>query len=532
MAKNRDWRFVEPKLKPKEPSEKKGCVLYARKSTAQQEGTESQLQRLRREASNLGLKVIDVVVADAEHGDALDRPSLEKLMQICEAKEDQIGKVLVTGFKRASRNSYTFAKLVKDLKEKSISILSIDMNQSTDNPVGLMLASKEVINGEFEISEYRYKALGSKLRCREKKAPTFRAPLGYLNAKLNMKTPTFTYDPDTFPIIQESFTRVSNRESISSVMDYAFLAGLRSRKGGRLSRQSFHAILRNPHYAALLTPGPEGGQRIRGNWEPLVSEDVFDRVQQILDGHVVPEGTPRQKANPCFPLARVVKCPVCGSKVSGYTMKRHRYYRCQKSSQHLHERAENIEMEFEGIIGRIELAEDARSTMEMERSKRMQAQIDEIRCREQRERQLLRSIDNMKEAIRSGRHEVNTILDIIEDDYQAIELNRGRLTFLRGCLLDTDEVLDEGMRLVESPCVAWNEASPEMRLKLAPALFPGGLTYSRQKGFLYPELELAPIFRMVSDVEDGSSGNLQAEPENQAQSSTAGFRQGIRLKRA
>jgi hypothetical protein len=47
---------------------------------------------------------------------------------------------------------------------------------------------------------------------------------------------------------------------------------------------------------------PEYGVRgKRGDFEPLISEDLFYRVQAILSGRV-PSTAPRQRAHPDFPL--------------------------------------------------------------------------------------------------------------------------------------------------------------------------------------------------------------------------------------
>jgi hypothetical protein len=47
---------------------------------------------------------------------------------------------------------------------------------------------------------------------------------------------------------------------------------------------------------------PEIGVRAkRGDFEPLISEDLFYRVQAVLAGRV-PNTTPQQRAHPDFPL--------------------------------------------------------------------------------------------------------------------------------------------------------------------------------------------------------------------------------------
>ena len=49
----------------------------------------------------------------------------------------------------------------------------------------------------------------------------------------------------------------------------------------------------------------------RGDFEPLISEDLFYRVQGVLSGRV-PSTTPQQRAHPDFQLRAFVRCAFCG----------------------------------------------------------------------------------------------------------------------------------------------------------------------------------------------------------------------------
>jgi hypothetical protein len=56
---------------------------------------------------------------------------------------------------------------------------------------------------------------------------------------------------------------------------------------------------------------PEYGVRAkRGDFEPLISEDLFYRVQSVLSGRV-PTMTSQQRAHPDFPHRAFVRCESC-----------------------------------------------------------------------------------------------------------------------------------------------------------------------------------------------------------------------------
>ena len=54
----------------------------------------------------------------------------------------------------------------------------------------------------------------------------------------------------------------------------------------------------------------------RGDFEPLISEDLFYRVQAVLSGRL-PSTTPKQRAHPDFPLRAFVRCESCGRGLTG-----------------------------------------------------------------------------------------------------------------------------------------------------------------------------------------------------------------------
>ena len=69
---------------------------------------------------------------------------------------------------------------------------------------------------------------------------------------------------------------------------------------GRVPSQTFDAMLRNRAYTAHIEV-PDFGISTRGDFEPLVSEKIFFRVESILDGRFEITG-PRERNDPDFPL--------------------------------------------------------------------------------------------------------------------------------------------------------------------------------------------------------------------------------------
>jgi hypothetical protein len=88
--------------------------------------------------------------------------------------------------------------------------------------------------------------------------------------------------------------------------------GLTNRRGKPLTSQAIGVLLRNRLYAGIVDV-PEYGVRAKRDFELLISEELFYRVQAILSGRV-PSTAPRKRAHPDFPLRGVVRCKSCGAR--------------------------------------------------------------------------------------------------------------------------------------------------------------------------------------------------------------------------
>jgi hypothetical protein len=90
------------------------------------------------------------------------------------------------------------------------------------------------------------------------------------------------------------------------VLEQARTWGLTNRRGRPLTSQAIGVLLRNRLYAGIVDVPEYGVRARRGDFEPLISEDLFHRVQAVLSGRV-PSATPQQRAHPDVPLRAFVR---------------------------------------------------------------------------------------------------------------------------------------------------------------------------------------------------------------------------------
>ena len=101
------------------------------------------------------------------------------------------------------------------------------------------------------------------------------------------------------------------------------------KRGLKITKQRISAVWRNPFYCGILISSLlKDGNAIKGNWEPLISENDFWKLQDILN--VRASGYQHKKVADYKPLNRLVKCNDCGTYLVGYLVKKKNlgYYKC------------------------------------------------------------------------------------------------------------------------------------------------------------------------------------------------------------
>ena len=146
-------------------------------------------------------------------------------------------------------------------------------------------------------------------------------------------------DEEKAPLVREMFELyATGNYSIKKLVRVIYEEGLRTRRGNKLCKSRLGELLSDPFYYGGIRWNNEIYQ---GKQEPLISKELFDRVQDILRRKT----TPKYKKH--FPLFRgLIKCEECGGLITWEIQKRHWYGHCnhyRNCSQKTWIRQEKIE---------------------------------------------------------------------------------------------------------------------------------------------------------------------------------------------
>ena len=162
-----------------------------------------------------------------------------------------------------------------------------------------------------------------------------RSPLGYRNLQRADGKRIIEQDPDLAPLVRRVFEWYSTGEySLKTLTKKAKDEGLSFRKSGQpLPRTTIHQMIQNPLYIGEFE---WDGVRYQGIHEPIVSRELFDRVQELLHGRAT---NCRRIQKRDFAFSGLVSCALCADEgesrllIGSLIKKRYTYYHCERCKQ-------------------------------------------------------------------------------------------------------------------------------------------------------------------------------------------------------
>ena len=371
--------------------------LYARKSTDVEDkqvmSIDAQLHELREFADREHLTLVAELI-EKQSAKTPGRPIFNAMLERIEAGEDQ--GILAWHPDRLARNSVDGGYIIHLLDTGKISSLKFPTLRFEPDPQG-----KFMLNIMFGQSKYYVDSLSENVKrgIREKvRRGEFphKAPIGYLN---DYRTKTIIVDKERAPIVIEAIERyATGTETIDSIRSFLKSQGVKSSSGKSVCRTFVSRLLSNPiYYGHFLY----NGEAHEGKHAAIISKNLFDKVQAVLDGRwrfSTAVKAPQRKA-----FSGLLRCGSCGMSVTAEVQKGHTYYRCTKKSR-LQKcaqpfiREEALDAEISALLKPFELRADwadqmlelvkkekkqsAQSAFQLAAEK--QAQIDEVNLRLQR----------------------------------------------------------------------------------------------------------------------------------------------------
>lgn len=361
---------------------------YIRVSTIRQgqHGTslEEQREAIRQYAARWNLHIIEEF-EEKETAAKLGRPIFNQMLKAL--KQGKADGVIIHKIDRSARNLKDWANL-GELIDHGIEVHfaneSLDLHSrggrlSAD--IQAVVASDYIRNLREETRKGFYGRLKQGLYPRP-------APVGYLDCG---KGQPKAIDPVQAPLVKKTFDLYSTGKwGLDALVEKMYDLGLRNRKGKKVTRNGISKMLHNPFYLGVIKIQTQD-EIYAGQHRPIISRDVFDRVQAVLEGKNIKGNAHHQML-----FRRMLECAGCRTKLIGELQKGHIYYRCHtKTCSQKSIREDAVEaailpllkqlrfnrVESEAIRRNLKLQYQSIEELREARSKSLHMQLDQIQNR-------------------------------------------------------------------------------------------------------------------------------------------------------
>jgi site-specific DNA recombinase len=498
-----------------ETKQVKGAALYIRVSTDEQaeEGLSLGIQekQCRDYCARNGLPLSEnaIFIDPGESARSAKRPEFQRMLTFCRTHRGSIGFVVVSQLSRFARNNKDQANAICELRSYGIDVRSVSEPNVDDTPAGRLAAN---LLGAF--NQYFSDDLSDRMQKRmrtsvEEGRFPWPAPIGYRNVKMRNGA-NIVPDPERAPLIREAFElSATGLYKKAEVLRIVTEKGLRTtHKNKCLSPQTFVELLKKPVYCGWVCPPSLPGLRVKGLHEPIVSEDLFNRVQDLLCGRKQLVAG-RRRHNPKLPLKWFVKCAHCGTPLTGAfctgknKSKKYARYWCRNGNcgaVKLSKAA--LEQQFLALLRRLQPEPTAVASFPRVAAKVWAEKQGDIEANAKRFAARLNDAQRLKsELLRARlRHELSQA-DFeranaeFDDDIAAAE---GQLALLETGKATLNDFIAFAELLLADIAGTWEKASGDQRQRVQNLLFLDGLQYHQESGFL--NTSKPSLFRVLEEI--------------------------------
>ena len=304
-----------------ENAELKTAAAYIRVSTDNQTelSPDSQIKTIRQFAKQHGYIVPKEYIYrdDGISGRRADkRPEFIKMIATAKEKPTPFSAILLWKFSRFARNQEESIFYKAQLRRNGIEVISIS-EPVIDGPFGSLI--ERII--EWTDEYYSIRLSGEVKRGMTEKVERGQAvsipSFGY-----SIENKKYIINPETAPIVRQIYADYLNGVPTKQIALRLNKLGIKTTRGNVWENRTVEYILQNPVYIGKIRWNPKRRTRrnysdedimiVNGEHEPIISEDVFNKVQDRII-MIKKQYKPYERSIPSeYMLHSLVKCSDCG----------------------------------------------------------------------------------------------------------------------------------------------------------------------------------------------------------------------------
>ena len=493
------------------------AAIWTRVSSADQYKTncsiETQLEGCRNYCNRNNIRIKHEFGGENESAKEAGDLFMEMIGEVL--NDPEYNTIIVYDFDRFSRNSDDGIYYKTKVKKSGINVISVNQPIDANNILASQLENFLIILADIDNAMRRHKCYNGMVSCINRGEWFSRPPIGYDTKKVD-KHHIITVN-EKGKILKRAFEWMANDPSITQFEVQRRLKA----QGLDIPKQTLSACLHNSFYCGRLehqylntdTPNIQydrrGNAYIVGVQEPLISEELFEKVQDILEGN---HGHYEQATEtPKFPLKKHLYCAKDHKLLTGYTQKGKDYYKCGVKGCKTNVSAAIIHDQFKNILNRYNIPNEISAIF---------AKVLERKFQE-KEGADLEAAKNIKKKLETLKTKLKTVnrryaLEEIEKDVyddvkkdllMEINTTENELKQSEAKLSNLNKYVSNSIAIASKLGSYWSKMDFKLCQKIQKLAFPNGVYWDGEKKTLRTEGEnsfLSEIARLQTITNDES----------------------------
>ena len=318
--------------------------IYIRLSSKSQEdgmSKETQENECQKYCEANGITVRNVYYENKSAMTPYDRPVFYKMIANQQSK-DRADVIISFCINRLTRNQYDFYPIEVLVDKFDTKIIFVKENMTISKPFKShekFLTSILIASAEFEVkhmNEIRKKGLMERAKTGIRPS---RVPFGY-----RMRNKRIVIIPKEAEIVRKVYELYSTNEySLNTLSEKLFELGYeyKLQKSKKIQKATLSRILKNKFYTGYFD-FPDIETPIKGKYKPIVSQELFDKVQKVLK-----TSANEKQQKHCFLYSNLLRLQETGRIMTGEIKKgRYIYYTAFDNNKIRHSVNETVVTDF------------------------------------------------------------------------------------------------------------------------------------------------------------------------------------------
>ena len=523
MKKNKDTREPKNHLQSFAAKSKKKkivignkAVIYNRCSTEKQDSLAWQDKVCQNLCNQKGLTLVRSF-GEKESATTDDREQFQEMLKFC--IKEGINHIVIYSYDRFSRTGDL--SVLKDLRNRGIKVHAATQSVDDQTPSGRFSQSLYLMFAEMENEQRREKILeGMKDKLHKGEwiaTPTIGYDKRYTTGKKQHEhDKKQCYINDEGLLLRQAFhwkdkEKITNLEIIERLKKMGLVL-----TPSRLTR-----IFRNPFYCGYITHSLlEEGEMILGKHEPLVSKELFLRVNGIVEAN--PHGWNMVRENEDMPLKASVRCSKCDRPLTAYYKKSiYIYYKCPNISCRVHIQNHKLHKVFAAELGKYTFKPEFAPTLRtaLEATYWTLHKHDTSRAKPMKEEltKLKNELEAMELNLAIGKLSLELYDKHSTSHHRKIKQIEDELEKLIGDSSNFSNYLELALENASNTLKMWHLLDYKGKVRLQNLVYPEGLVFDAENCTVRTKV-VNPIFAVINsistNIEEVNNNSTGSESEN------------------